>query len=153
MFLIYKHLMVTKGYQWVVNMVKGITEKKVTFPDQKACHYISYAVQNFDIYMRFLWSTAHGKLLHFVYCSEIWHLHEIPLVNDTWYAVTFPILFRNLKISLVNDTWHAITLPILFRNLTSTWNFLGQNAVTFPIMLKIYTRFTVFFLCEKVRNM
>ena len=33
--------------------------------------------------------------------SEIWHLHEISMVNNTWHAVTFPILFRNLTF-----TWH-----------------------------------------------
>jgi len=63
-----------------------------------ACCYISYAIQKFDIYLRFLWSMIHGMLLHFLYYSEIclsvthgmplhflcyleiWHLHEIPWI-------------------------------------------------------------------------
>jgi len=93
-----------------------------------ACHYIPYTIQKFDIYMRFPWLMTHGMPLHFLYYSEIWYLNEISLVNDTWHAVTFPILFRNLnEISLVNNTWHAFTFPILFRNVTFTWDFHGQQ--------------------------
>ena len=87
-----------------------------------ACLYIPYTIQKCDIYMRFPWSTTHEMLLHFLYYSKIWHLHEIPLVNDTWHAVTFPILFKNLTF---NNAWHAITFPILFRNLTFKWDSFG----------------------------
>ena len=36
-------------------------------------------------------SLVNGMPLHFLYCSEIWHLHEIFLVKNTWHAVTFPM--------------------------------------------------------------
>ena len=88
-----------------------------------ACCYITYAIQKFDIYLKFPWSTTHGMPLYFLYYSEIWHLHEISLVSDTWHAVTllcYSEIWHLLEISMVNGTWHAITFPILFINLTFT---------------------------------
>ena len=105
-----------------------ISRTKISQP-MVACHYISYTVQKFYI--------SSG--------------------NNTWHAVTFPILVRNLTLilHLVKDTWHAVAFPILFiyirfcwwmchyismlfRNLTFTWDFLGQHAVTFLMLLKIW---------------
>ena len=43
----------------------------------------------------FLYQTI-DVLLDFLTIQKILHLHEISLVNDTWHAVAFPILFRNL---------------------------------------------------------
>ena len=93
----------------------------VTFP--------IYTAQKSKIYIRLSWSMAHGVPLHFLYCSEIWHLFEISLVKNPWHAITFPTLFRNLhwhEIPLDSDKWNAVTFPILFRNLTFTWDSFGQ---------------------------
>ena len=82
-----------------------------------ACHYLSYTVQKFevslvkntwyvisyqkfDIYMRFRWSMKHGMLLTFLYRSEIWHLHETSMVNNTWYANKFSLVFGNLTFTV-----------------------------------------------------
>ena len=65
-------------------------------------HFLCYS----EMYMRFLWSTTHGMLLHFLYCLKIWHLYEISCI------------------------WHFVTFPILLRSLTFTWNSFGQEHMT-----------------------
>jgi len=94
-----------------------------------ACRCISYNIQKVDIYMWFLWTTAHGMPLHFLCCSEIWDLNEISLDNDTRHAVTFPILFRNLTFTFDSfGQWHMACRYISYtvQNLTFTWDSFGQ---------------------------
>jgi len=108
--------------------------------------------------MRFLWLTTHGMLLHFLCYSEIWYLHDIFLVNDTWHAVAFPIAtVQNLKIFLVNDTWHAIyyiayTVQKFDIYMKFPWS--KCSHISHDVQnLDVYMRFTVVFLCEKVHSM
>jgi len=78
--------------------------------------------------MRFPWSMTHGMLLLFL--RNVTFTYDF---DDTWHAIKFPILFRDLifayydmpvyflcaiqkfeiyiEIYLVSDTWHAVNFP------------------------------------------
>ena len=53
----------------------------------------------------------YGMPLHFLYCSEIWHLHEISMVNDTLHTIKFIQEFE-IYILYGSEIWnlHDISL-------------------------------------------
>ena len=73
----------------------------------------------FDINLRFPWSTTHGMPLYFLYYSKIWHLH---------WSMIHGMLLLFLYCS---EIWHLHEMQSSFLN------------------FDIYMRFTVVFLCEK----
>jgi len=75
----------------------------------------------------FLYQTI-DMLLDFLTIQKIWHIHEISLVNNTWFH--FPEIWHWHEILLgqqhMRFLWSMTHgMPLHFRNFTFTWDFLG----------------------------
>ena len=74
--------------------------------------------------------------LDFLHWLEIWHLHEISMVNDKWYAITFP---RSLTFTQdFHSQWHMTCCYISYAvpNLTITQDFHSQWHMAWCYTLK-----------------
>ena len=78
----------------------------------KACQYISYTIQKFDIYMRFPWSRSmiHGMPLYFLHYSEIWRF----LWSTTRSMLLHFYAIQKFDVYLRFPSWMTHGMPLYF---------------------------------------